>query len=176
MTKNGLVPDETGWFVMNARESRWRDGGPLGVYCTFEGRQRFRQLGINLNVLQPGQPLGMYHRENAQEGFLLLRGECVLIVEGEERRLVAWDFFHCPSGTEHVLVGSGETPAILLAVGGRGRGVGGGVVYRVCDAAARHGASVERETRDAHEAYADANADLPRSKWLPYSDGWLPEY
>jgi hypothetical protein len=57
-TKNGLVPDGHGWFVMNARESRWRDGGHLGVYCTFEGRQRFRQIGINLNVLQPGQPDG----------------------------------------------------------------------------------------------------------------------
>jgi uncharacterized cupin superfamily protein len=123
----------------------------LGVYCTFEGRQRFRQIGINLNVLQPGQPMGMYHRENAQEGFLVLAGECRLIVEGEERRLVAWDFFHCPSGTEHVLVGSGDAPA------------------------ARYGASVERETRDAREAYGAAYADLPRSKWIPCSDGWLPE-
>ena len=95
-TKNGLVADGTGWFVVNACASRWRDGGPLGVYCTFEGRQRFPQLGINLNVLAPGQPMAMYHRENAQEGFLVITGECLLIVEGEERRLVPWDFFHCP--------------------------------------------------------------------------------
>ena len=88
--------------------------------------------------------MGMYHRKNGQEGFLV---------------------------TEHVLVGSGDAPAVLPAVGGRGRGV----VYRVCDAAARHGASVERETRDAREAYAAAYADLPRSRWIPYSDGWLPE-
>jgi uncharacterized cupin superfamily protein len=174
-TKNGLVPDREGWFVVNAHESRWRDGGPLGVYCTFEGRQRFPQLGINLNVLEPGQPMAMYHRENAQEGFLVITGECLLFVEGEQRRLVAWDFFHCPSGTEHVIVGSGNAPAVVLAVGARGRGVGGGIVYRVCEAAARYGASVERETTDPREAYANAYAGLPRSKWIAYAEGWLPE-
>jgi uncharacterized cupin superfamily protein len=175
MTKNGLVADVNGWFVVNARESRWRDGGRLGVYCTFEGKQRFPQLGINLNVLEPGQPMGMYHRENAQEGFLVITGECLLIVEGEERRLAAWDFFHCPPGTEHVLVGSGNAPAVVLAVGARGRGVGGGIVYRACEAAARHGASVKSETKDFREAYAEAYAGLPRSKWIKYSAGWLPD-
>ena len=175
MTKNGLVADVKGWFVVNARESRWRDGGPLGVYCTFEGKQRFPQLGITLNVLEPGQPMAMYHRENAQEGFLVITGECLLIVEGEERRLAAWDFFHCPPGTEHVLVGSGNAPAVVLAVGARGRGVGGAIVYRACEAAARHGASVESETRDFREAYAEAYTGLPRSKWIRYSDGWLPD-
>lgn len=174
-TKNGQVPDGTGWFVVNARESRWRDGGPLGVYCTFEGKQRFRQLGISLNVLAPDQPMAMYHRENAQEGFLVIAGACLLVVEGEERRLVAWDFFHCPSGTEHVIVGSGNSPAVVLAVGARGRGIGGGVVYRVCEAAARYGASVQSETTDPRVAYAQASAGLPRSKWLKYLDGWLPD-
>ena len=161
--------------MVNARESRWRDGGALGVFCTFEGKQRFPQFGINLNVLEPGQPMGMYHRENAQEGFLVLMGECLLIVEGEERRLGAWDFFHCPSGTDHIIVGTGNSPAVVLAVGGRGRGRGGGVVYRVSTKAARHGASVERETTDATHAYAKAYEGLPRSKWIPYQDGWLPD-
>lgn len=174
-TKNGLVPDGRGWFVMSARESRWRDGGALGVYCTFEGKQRFSQLGMNLNVLAPGQPMAMYHRENGQEGFLVISGECVLIVEGETRRLVAWDFFHCPPGTEHVIVGSGHRPAVLVAVGARGRGRGGGVVYRVCEAASRYGASVERDTKDPREAYAKVDAGLPRSKWIAYLEGWLPE-
>ena len=119
--------------------------------------------------------MAMYHRENAQEGFLVITGECLLIVEGEERRLVPWDFFHCPPGTEHVIVGGGNAPAVVLAVGGRGRGIGGGVDYRVCEAAARYGASVERETSDAREAYAKATAGLPRSKWITYIDGWLPE-
>jgi uncharacterized cupin superfamily protein len=171
MTKNGLVADVEGWFVLNARESRWRDEGPLGVYCTFEGKRRFRQLGLNVNVLEPGQSIGLYHRENAQEGFLVLAGECLLIVEREQRPLRAWDFFHCPPGTEHVIVGSGEEAAVVVAVGARGRG---GVVYAVSEAAARFGASVERETRDATEAYARAHAGLPRSRWVPYREGLLP--
>ena len=159
---------------MNARESRWRDEGPLGVYCTFEGKRRFPQLGININVLEPGQALGMYHRENAQEAFVVLAGECTLIVEGEERRLKAWDFFHCPPGTEHVIVGSGEEAAVVVAVGARGRGRGGGV-YPVSKVAARLGASVERETRNPAEAYAKARANLPRSRWVKYRAGWLPD-
>jgi uncharacterized cupin superfamily protein len=159
---------------VNARESRWRHEGPLGSYCTFEGKRRFPQLGINISVLDPGEATGMYHRENAQEGFLVLAGECLLIVEGQERRLTAWDFFHCPGGTEHIIVGAGDEPAIVVAVGGRGRGVGGGVVYTVSDLAARHGASVERETTNPAEAYKKAHADLPRSRWVEYRPGWLP--
>ena len=175
MSKNGLVVDGEGWFVVNARESRWRNEGPLGSYCTFEGKRRFPQLGINISVLEPGEAMGMYHRENAQEGFLVLAGECLLIVEGQERPLKAWDFFHCPGGTEHIIVGAGDEAAIVVAVGGRGRGVGGGVVYAVSDLAARHGASVERETTHSAEAYEKVHADLPRSRWVEYRQGWLPE-
>ena len=175
MSKNGLVVDGEGWFVVNARESRWKDEGSLGSYCTFEGKRRFPQLGINISVLDPGEAMGMYHRENAQEGFLVIDGECVLIVEGQERKLRAWDFFHCPGGTEHVIVGSGERGATVIAVGARGRGIGGGVVYVVSELAARHGASVERETTDAGEAYEKAHADLPRSRFVPYRPEWLPD-
>ena len=175
MSKNGLVVDGEGWFVVNARDSRWRSEGPLGSYCTFEGKRRFPQLGINVNVLEPGQAMGMYHRENAQEDFLVLAGECVLIVEGQERRLEAWDFVHCPGGTEHIIVATGDRAAIVVAVGARGRGVGGGVVYTVSELAARHGASVERETTSAAEAYEKVRADLPRSRWVEYREGWLPD-
>jgi uncharacterized cupin superfamily protein len=174
MSKNGLVTDGEGWFVVNARESRWRDEGPLGSYCTFEGKRRFPHLGININVLEPGQPMAMYHRENAQEAFLVLAGECLLIVEGEERPLRTWDFFHCPPRTAHTIVATGEDAAIVLAVGARGRGVGGGIVYLVCEAAMPYGASVERETTKHAEAYAKAHAGLPRSKWVKYRPGSLP--
>src|SRR5881398_2072448 len=92
MSKNGLVVDGEGWFVVNARESRWKDEGPLGSYCTFEGKRRFPHFGINISVFEPGERMGMYHRENGQEAFLVLAGECTLIVEGTERRLVQWDF------------------------------------------------------------------------------------
>jgi uncharacterized cupin superfamily protein len=174
MTKNGLVVDVDGWFVMNARESRWKSEGPLGSYCNFEGKRRFPQLGINISVLEPGEAMGMYHRENAQEGFLVVAGECLLIVEEQERRLTTWDFFHCPGGTEHIIVGAGDEAAVVVAVGARGRGLGG-VVYPVSKLAARHGASVERETTEAAEAYQKIYADLPRSRFVKYRPGWLPE-
>ena len=173
LTKNGLVVDGDGWFVVNARESRWKHEGPLGFYCNFEGKKRFPQLGINVNVLEPGEAMGMYHRENAQEGFLVLAGECLLIVEEQERRLRAWDFFHCPGGTHHIIVGAGKEAAVVVAVGARGRGVGGGTVYSVSEAAARHGASVERETTRSAEAYAKIRADLPRSTFVVYRPGLL---
>ena len=175
MSKNGLVVDGEGWFVVNARESRWKDEGPLGRYCNFEGKRRFPQLGINVNVLRPGEAMGMYHRENAQEGFLVVAGECLLIVEEQERRLRAWDFFHCPGGTRHIIVGAGEEAAVVVAVGARGRGVGGGIVYPVSEIAARHGAGVERETTSPAEAYAEIRADLPRSTWVAYRLGSLPD-
>jgi uncharacterized cupin superfamily protein len=166
--------DGEGWFVVNARESRWKTEGPLGSYCNFEGKRRFPQLGININVLEPGEAIGKYHRENAQEGFLVLAGECLLIVEGQERLLRAWDFFHCPGGTEHIIVGAGEQTSIVVAVGARGRGVGGGLVYTVSEIAARYGAGVERETTSPTEAYKDVHVNLPRSRWVAYRQGWLP--
>jgi uncharacterized cupin superfamily protein len=174
MSKNGLVVDGEGWFVVNARESRWKEEGPLGAYCTFEGKRRFPHFGINISVFEPGRRMGMYHRENAQEAFLVLEGECTLIVEGEERGLREWDFFYCAPRTEHIIVTGENQRAVVLAVGARGRGVGGGITYTVSEAAARHGASVGRETESGAEAYADVRAILPRSTFVPYRPGWLP--
>ena len=164
------MPDGEGWFVVNARETRWRHTGPLGVYCDFEGKRRFRQLGINLNVLEPGQRLAMYHRENAQEGFLVLAGACLLIVEGAERELRAWDFFHCPPRTEHVIVGTGVGPAVVLAVGARGL-PRKGFVYPVSKVASKYSAAVTRETTKPAEAYAG----LPKWERSEYREGWLPD-
>jgi uncharacterized cupin superfamily protein len=168
-TKYGLVADVDGWFVLNARESRWRDTGPLGKFCNFEGKRRFRQLGLNINVLEPGQPMRLYHRERAQEGFLVLAGECLLIVDGQERPLRTWDFFHCPGGTEHIVVGAGDGPSVVLAVGARGGPRG--LAYTVDPAALKHRAGVERETSDPGEAYGGF-AQWARSR---YEDGWLPD-
>ena len=95
-SKTGLVTDGEGWFVVNARESRWGDEGSLGSYCTFEGKRRFPHFGINISVLESGETMGMYHREKGQEAFLVLAGECTLIVEGKKRVLTTWDFFYCP--------------------------------------------------------------------------------
>jgi mannose-6-phosphate isomerase-like protein (cupin superfamily) len=168
-TKYGLVADVDGWFIVNAREARWRDWGPLGVNCDFEGKRRFRQLGININVLEPGQSLGYYHRENAQEGFLVLAGECLLIVEDEERLLRTWDFFHSPPGTAHMIVGAGSGRSVVLAVGARGL-PRRGLVYLVSKTAAKHGVSAKKETTKPGEAYAG----LPRPTRVSYREGWLP--
>ena len=169
-TKFGRVYDGEGWFVVNAREARWSGWERLGVYCNFEGKRRFRQLGINVNVLEPGESIGRYHRESAQEDFLVLSGTCVAVVEDEERELRAWDFLHCPPGTPHMIVATGDGPAVVVAVGARGRGRKG-LVYPVSDVAAKHGVSVEAETTSPAEAYAD----LGRPSRVAYRDGWLPE-
>lgn len=168
-TKYGLVADVEGWFVVNAREARWRERERLGSYCDFEGKRPFRELGINISVLEPGESLGRYHRENHQEGFLVLAGKCVLIVEDEERELEAWDFFHCPPQTNHMIVGAGDGPAVVLAVGARGGRKG--LVYPVSEVAKKHGVSVEKETTKPAEAYAD----LPHSRRVSYREGSLPD-
>jgi uncharacterized cupin superfamily protein len=168
-TNFGLVADGDGWFVINARESRWRDAGHFGRFCNFEGKRRFSQLGINLNVLEPGQPIGMYHREGKQEDFLVLSGECLLLVEGEERKLRAWDFVHCPPETNHMIVGAGSGPAVVLAVGARGGRKG--LIYPVEPLAVEHRAGVEQETTKPAEAYA-AFPSWPRCR---YQEGWLPD-
>ena len=80
-TDAGLVPRGEGWFVVNAREAVWHDGH-FGAYTRFDGEPHFPQIGINIGVLQPGQPACMYHGENEQEDFLVLSGECLLLVEG----------------------------------------------------------------------------------------------
>jgi uncharacterized cupin superfamily protein len=170
MTKFGLRPGGEGWFVVNAREMRWRDTGSFGAFCDFEGKRRFPGLGINLDVLQPGQPMGLYHRENGQEDFLVLAGTCLLIVEGEERELKTWDFFHCAPQTEHIIVGAGTGPSVVVAVGARGRRRRN-IVYPVSKPALKHGAGVSEETTDPSEAYGSFR-DWKRTL---YQEGWLPD-
>jgi uncharacterized cupin superfamily protein len=162
----GVLPKGEGWFVLNARDAVWHDS-TFGPYTRFEGDVPFPQVGINIGILQPGQPSCMYHGENEQEDFLVLDGECLLLVEGEERRLKAWDFVHCPAWTEHVFVGAGDGPCALLAIGGRS---GGDVIYPASVLAQRHKAGVAKETTEPREAYADAWGPTP----VGYRDGWLP--
>jgi uncharacterized cupin superfamily protein len=152
----------TDWFVLNAREARWA-WNEMGGYCNFEdGDTRFEQLGINLNALPPGAPMAMYHEEPGQEDFLVLKGEALLIVEGEERPLKQWDFVHCPPHTKHVIVGAGSEPCLVLAVGARR----GQASYPVDEAAVRHGAGVESATSSPKDAYA---------RYGPLEDGPAPD-
>ena len=168
-TENGLVPQGGNWFVVNAREARWWHSDTFGSACTFEGDARFPDLGINIQVLSPGEPNCMYHEENAQEDFLVLAGECLLIVEDEERPLRAWDLVHCPPHTAHVIVGAGEGPSVvLMMVGARPRPEQ--LRYPVVDVARKHNAGVERETSSADEAYAP----FPAPTQGRYRDGTLP--
>ena len=165
-SEGGLTPSSAGWFVLNAEDARWLQGH-FGAYTRFEGDVRFPKLGLNIGILEPGQPACWYHGEDEQENFLVLSGACLLLIEGEERRLRAWDFVHCPPWTEHVFVGAGDGPCAILAVGTR---TGGGVIYPVSDLAQRHRAGVERETRDPREAYAQ----IPPDASVGYRPGWLP--
>jgi uncharacterized cupin superfamily protein len=169
---NGVAAVTHGWFVVNARDAPWVERQAFGSRGRFEldGRLaagtdyepvHFEQLGVTLSVLEPGKPSGMYHAEAGQEDFLVLSGECIAIVEEEERRLRQWDFLHCPPWTKHAFVGAGDGPCVVLMVGAR---VEGGIVYPVSEVAARHRASVETETRSPREAYA------PYGHWLPAAE------
>jgi uncharacterized cupin superfamily protein len=155
----GVRPAGPGWFVVNAREVPWFETDGCGYYAVFEPADaRFEQVGIGIGILRPGEPNALYHREGAQEDFLVLSGECLLLVEGEERLLRAWDFVHCPAGTEHIFVGAGDGPCLVLAVGARPHG---NVVFPVSELALKHGAGVEVETTDPKEAYARFGEDTP---------------
>jgi uncharacterized cupin superfamily protein len=154
---SGLAPVSEGWFVVNVRDAEWWFAESRGGRCAFENEYgdppvEFGQLGINLTVLEPGQTV-LYHAEANQEAFLVLAGECALLVEQEERRLRPWDLFHAPPWTEHGFAGLGELPCAILMVGSRS---GPGVRYPVSELAARHGAGVVRETSDWRDAYATA--------------------
>ena len=135
-TEHGLVPEGEGWFVLNAREAAWFRHESFGSAVRFQGEGGFPEIGINVRVLEPGQPNCMYHRESVQEAFLVLSGECLLLVEGEERRLRRWDFFHASPWTEHAFVGAGDGPCVILMAGARS---GPEVRYPVSALAARYG-------------------------------------
>jgi uncharacterized cupin superfamily protein len=154
---SGLAPASDGWFVVNVRDAMWLTSEkgslrPSGSECSFESSKvEFPQSGIRLHVLEPGEPNGLYHSESEQEAFLVLSGECRLLVEGEERILRQWDFFHSPAGTEHIFVGAGDGPCVVLMAGGRSDNWQ--VRYPVSELAARYGASAKEETSDPSQAY-----------------------
>jgi uncharacterized cupin superfamily protein len=176
-TDAGLVPASEGWFVVNAREARWirRDGRghnvPLTGWTDEEAEAYFPQLGFAIVVLGPGEPIGMYHWEADQEDFLVVSGEALLLVEGEERPLRQWDFVHCPPGAEHMIVGAGDGPCVVVAVGAREHQTGAWGAYTVDETALRHGVGVEEETDDAGVAYAR----FPAAQPTRYPKGLLPD-
>ena len=176
-TEHGLVPKGEGWYVLNMRDAEWRHADDRGAVCIvaddFEGwRRESDQLGVNPFALMPGEPMAMYHWEADQENFLVVSGEAILVVEGEERRLRAWDFVHCPPNTKHVIVGAGNGPCLVIAVGARVHdGQPDSLGFTVDEVAKRHGASVEEDTMDGGAAYVS----VPSREKTAYRDGWLPE-
>lgn len=170
-TEHGLVPAGEGWYVLNMRDAEWRHADGRGAVCVvldqFEGERQAEQLGVNPFVLMPGEPMAMYHWEADQEAFLVVSGEAVLIVEGEERPLRAWDFVQCAPRTKHVIVGAGSGPCLVIAVGAREHDELG---FPADEVAKRHGASVEEDTQDGGVAYASVARRDPTA----YREGWLP--
>ena len=173
---SGLAPATEGWFVVSVRDAEWWFADSRGARCAFESEYsdppvEFAQLGINVTVLEPGQSNGFYHSESAQETFLVLSGECRLLVESEERLLGPWDFFHSPPLTEHIFVGAGDGPCVILMAGTRGaatRSEEWEVRYPVSELAARYGASVAEETSDAAQPYTEV--EWFRRERPPYWD------
>jgi uncharacterized cupin superfamily protein len=152
-TPYGRYITSEGWFVHNLSDAlavRQEKGGAL--YPLEPREAPFRDLGVNVRVLWPGDSNGLYHAEGVQEGFLVLSGECTLIVEDEERPLRQWDYFHCPADTNHIIVGAGDGPCAVLMIGAR---PDVGLRYPVSEVAAKYGASVAKATDDPGEAYAD---------------------
>jgi uncharacterized cupin superfamily protein len=159
-TETGRVVEGEGWFVLNLAEASWERTPANGVWCSFEAEDaRFAQYGIGVHILMPGEAPGHYHAESDQEGFLVLAGECIAIVEGQERRMRRWDYLHCPPGTSHITIGAGDGPCVILMSGARTPGKS--IHYPVEPLAARHGASVSEPADSAREAYAG----LDRRRW-----------
>ena len=153
-TPYGRYVTSDGWFVLNLAEAlAVRNEEKGGAVYPLEAREaRFCDFGVNVRVFAPGEPNALYHAESGQEGFLVLSGECTLVVEEEVRTLRQWDYFHCPSETRHVIVG-GDGPCVVLMIGARPEIET--LHYPVSEVAAKYGASAATDTYDPDEAYAD---------------------
>jgi uncharacterized cupin superfamily protein len=148
-----MVEEKGGWFVVNVKDGRWVGHQEFGKRCLFEKDKPFQQTGVNIAVLEPGKPACRYHREDAQEDFLVLSGECLLLVNGEEKALKAWDFVHCPPGVSHVFIGAGDGPCAVLMIGHRPKEHG--LFYPESELAREHGAEAPEPTADPRVAYGD---------------------
>lgn len=156
---SGLAPVSPGWFVVNAADAAWVSNvDHYGGVCIFEsdefvlrGRPDLTMYekpgaGFTLRVVPPGRPGGLYHAESVQEDFLILQGECLLIIEDQERQLRAWDFVHCPPMTGHTLIATGDVPCIYLATGNRRDDLER--IYPRSETALRHDAGSEVTTSE----------------------------
>lgn len=162
-----MLEQKDGWLVVNVRDAQWVEHPLFGRRASFEGNRRFPQTGIRVVVLEPDQPACRYHRENAQEDFLVLSGRCTLLVNDEQRDLEAWDFVHCPPGVSHVFVGAGDGPCAILMIGHRPENHE--LFYPESELARRFGAETPTPTPDPRVAYADLDRPAPceAPEWPP---------
>jgi uncharacterized cupin superfamily protein len=168
-TPYGRNPTGEGWFVINLGDAlAVRNEEKGGAVYPFEPEgEPFTGFGVNVHVIWPGEPNCLYHSEGVREAFLVLSGECTLVVEEQERPLRQWDFVHCPAGTRHVFVGAGVGPCAILVIGAR---PDMDLLYPVSEVAAKHGASVTKDTPSPEEAYADWPGE-----WVPVRLPWPVE-
>ena len=89
------------------------------------------------------------------------------MIEGEERRLKAWDFVHCPPWTRHTFVGTGDGPCVIVMAGSRAGGFE--VVYAVSDGGGE--ARCERARGDVETGRG--LRPLGPEERSAYRDGWL---
>ena len=169
-TPYGRNPVSEGWFVLNLADAlALRNEAKGGAIYPLEPQGGpYTDFGVNVHVVWPGEPNALYHSEGVREAFLVLSGECTLVVEEQERRLRQWDFFHCPAGTRHIFVGASDGPCAILMIGARPEAEQ--LHYPASDVAAKHGASVAEETSNPDEAYADWPGDyqpVPPLSWPP---------
>jgi uncharacterized cupin superfamily protein len=157
------------WFVRNVADNDWFVNEQFGARSFLVPPGGDAQFGVRVHVLEPGKPSTLYHRETEQEGFLVVEGECLLIVDGEERPLREWDYFHCAPDVAHSFVGAGDRPCVMVTLGMRS----GSIVYERNDTALAHGASVEEETDTPSVAYEPFPKweDGPPASWdeLPWN-------
>lgn len=163
-TEQGSLPADGGWFILNLGEMAWDTVPGFGTWRGFDFAARPARepgSGVHIHVLEAGESNGYYHSEDAQEGFLVLSGECLAVVEGEERTMRQWDYLHSPPGTAHITVGAGSAPCVILMFGSPDPSRH--VSWIADETAARHGVSVSRTTSDGAEAYPD----IPRETSVP---------
>ncbi len=177
-TDVGTVAATPGWFVLNARDARWFEKPELGYSLALTGQDEheadtyFPMLGMSIRVMNPGEPSTTYHWETEQEDFLVLSGEAILVIEGQERSLRQWDFVHCPPGSRHAFVGGGAGPCVLLCASSRQFHKDGPWGYYCADPVAeRYNAAAPEDTQDPEFAYARFAA----GRHTRYPRGLLPE-
>lgn len=153
-----MLEERGGWFVRNVRDLPWKKSATFGKACTFDPdpESPLPQTGVRIFMLDPGRSNCRYHRENAQEDFLVLHGQAKLLVNGEERPLRQWDFVHCPAGVTHVFVGAGDAPCTILAIGHRPPAGQKELFYPKSEMARQYDAEAPEATPDPRVAYSDA--------------------